>query len=224
MISVLYVDDEPDLLDIGRIFLEESGEFRVGTSTSALEALDTSSVLLYRCHHLRLPDAWHGWDRFFKSGPGNASGISRLSSLLAGREEVVIDAINNGADFYVQKGGDPQAQFADLAHMIRQAVKMRQAQVYIAEQEQRYHDVQNANDLIQSVDPAGHFLFVNKKWQDTLGYGEHDLENLTIFDIIDDESKEYCKNVFPRVIAGENVGIIDVVFKARNGKKCLSRV
>ena len=47
MISVLYVDDEPDLLDIGRIFLEESGEFRVGTSTSALEALDTSSVLLY---------------------------------------------------------------------------------------------------------------------------------------------------------------------------------
>ena len=131
----------------------------------------------------------------------------------------MIDAINNGADFYVQKGGDPQAQFADLAHMIRQAVKMRQVQAYIAEQEQRYHDVQNANDLIQSVDPAGHFLFVNKKWQDTLGYGEHDLENLTIFDIIDDESKEYCKNVFPRVIAGENVGIIDVVFKARNGKK-----
>ena len=30
-----------------------------------------------------------------------------------GREEVVIEAINNGVDFYLQKGGDPKAQFAD---------------------------------------------------------------------------------------------------------------
>ena len=28
-----------------------------------------------------------------------------------GREEVVIDALNNGADFYIQKGGDIKAQF-----------------------------------------------------------------------------------------------------------------
>ncbi|MCX6699588.1 MAG: response regulator [Methanomicrobiales archaeon] len=29
-----------------------------------------------------------------------------------GREEVVTLAINNGADFYLQKGGNPDAQFA----------------------------------------------------------------------------------------------------------------
>ena len=45
-----------------------------------------------------------------------------------GREEVVIDAINNGADFYLQKGGDPLAQFAELMHKIRQAITRRKAQ------------------------------------------------------------------------------------------------
>jgi len=45
-----------------------------------------------------------------------------------GREEVVIDAINNGADFYLQKGGDPTAQFAELTHRIRQAVRWRNAE------------------------------------------------------------------------------------------------
>ena len=31
-----------------------------------------------------------------------------------GREEIVIEAFNSGADFYVQKGGAPKVQFPDL--------------------------------------------------------------------------------------------------------------
>ncbi|HSV42347.1 MAG TPA: PAS domain S-box protein, partial [Methanomassiliicoccales archaeon] len=40
-----------------------------------------------------------------------------------GREEVVIQALNEGADFYLQKGGEPRPQFAELAHKIRHAVE-----------------------------------------------------------------------------------------------------
>jgi len=40
-----------------------------------------------------------------------------------GREEVVIEALNQGADSYLQKGGDPRAQFAELANMIERAVQ-----------------------------------------------------------------------------------------------------
>jgi CheY-like chemotaxis protein len=40
MHSILYVDDEPDLLELGRIFLEETKEFTVRTFGSAVEALD----------------------------------------------------------------------------------------------------------------------------------------------------------------------------------------
>ena len=96
---------------------------------------------------------------------------------------------------------------------------MRQAQASLADQEQRYHDIQNATDMIQSVAPDGRFLFVNRKWQDTLGYKESELKDINLFEIIHEESREHCMALFPRVMAGEDVGIIDVIFKARNGRK-----
>ena len=61
----------------------------------------------------------HGRDRVLKSGPAPDRGYALHPLHRPGREEVVIEAIN-GADFYVQKGGDPKAQFTVLAHMIRQ--------------------------------------------------------------------------------------------------------
>lgn len=39
MISVLYIDDEPALLDSGAVFLERSGELLVTTVTNGREAL-----------------------------------------------------------------------------------------------------------------------------------------------------------------------------------------
>jgi len=39
-VRVLYVDDEPDLLDVAKIFLEESGDFSIVTIESAPAALE----------------------------------------------------------------------------------------------------------------------------------------------------------------------------------------
>ncbi len=47
IIRVLYVDDEPDLLEIGKLFLEQSGGFRVTTSSSAREALEAPELASY---------------------------------------------------------------------------------------------------------------------------------------------------------------------------------
>ncbi len=219
MYSALYVDDERDLLDITKLFLESSQEFSVDTTDSAEEGL---KVLRQRHYDAIISDyQMPGMDgiAFLKAVRSSHGDIPFIIFTGRGREEIVIEALNNGADFYLQKGGDPEVLYTELTHVIRRTIQMRQAQVSLAEQEQRYHDLQNATDLIQSVAPDGHFLFVNKKWQDTLGYREDELANLTLFDIIHEESKEHCMTLFPRVIAGENVGIIDVVFKARNGKK-----
>lgn len=43
-----------------------------------------------------------------------------------GREEIVIEAFNSGADFYIQKGGEPKSQFAELIHKVRMAVDRRE--------------------------------------------------------------------------------------------------
>ena len=47
LVSVLYVDDEEDLLTIGKLFLERTGHFRVDTQTSAKTALSSSSIETY---------------------------------------------------------------------------------------------------------------------------------------------------------------------------------
>ncbi|MFA4861399.1 PAS domain S-box protein [Methanoregula sp.] len=218
-ISVLYVDDDPTLLEMGLRYLEDNSEFSVDTARSALVALDRLKNRNYDAiiSDFQMPKM-NGIE-LLKRVRDSDKIIPFILFTGRGREEIVIEAINNGVDFYLQKGGDPETQFAELTHQIRQAVLMRRTQRTLAEQEQRCHDLQNANDLIQSIAPDGHFLFVNKKWLDTLGYREEDLLDRTLFDIIHEESLRHCRETFQRVISGENVGIIDAVFKSRDGRK-----
>jgi PAS domain S-box-containing protein len=219
MYSILYVDDEADLLELGKQYLESSHEFSLDTKISARDGLQALKLHHYDAiiSDYMMPEM--NGIAFLKEVRSSHGDIPFIIFTGRGREEVVIEALNNGADFYLQKSSDPDIVFTELKHVIRRAVLVRETQYSIAEQEQRYHDLQNANDLIQSVAPDGHFLFVNQKWLDTLGYQESEVENLTIFDIIHEESLEHCKVLFPRVISGENVGIIDVTFKSRDGTK-----
>ena len=128
-IRVLYVDDEPVLLGLAKIFLEKSGGFQIWTSLSAEEALGTQLSSSYDAivSDYQMP----GMDgiAFLKCVRERFGDIPFILFTGRGREEVVIEAINNGADFYLQKGGDPKAQFAELSHKIRQAVAGQRAQV-----------------------------------------------------------------------------------------------
>jgi PAS domain-containing protein len=54
---------------------------------------------------------------------------------------VVIDALNNGVDFFVQKGGAAVPMFAELAHKVRQAVERRRTDEALKESERRFRQV-----------------------------------------------------------------------------------
>lgn len=55
-----------------------------------------------------------------------------------GREEVAINALNLGANYYIDKGGDPRSQFSELLHVIRQVVHHRRIEDALKESEERY--------------------------------------------------------------------------------------
>jgi CheY-like chemotaxis protein len=127
-IKVLYVDDEPNLLEIARLFLERTGDFQVSTATSAKDALDSSSI---RSYDLIVSDyQMPGMDgiAFLKEVRKRYGDIPFILFTGRGREEVVIEAINNGVDYYLQKGGNPETQFAELAHNIHKAVARKKAE------------------------------------------------------------------------------------------------
>jgi len=176
MISVLYVDDERDLLEIARLFLEKTGDFRVGTSTSAQEALDSLSILSYDAiiADYQMP----GMDgiAFLKAVRQRYGDIPFILFTGRGREEVVIEAINNGADFYIQKGGDPKAQFAELSHKIRQAVARRQAERLLIESEKRLSDIINfLPDATFAIDRSGHVIAWNRAIEEMTGVAAPDM-------------------------------------------------
>ena len=127
-ISVLYVDDEPDLLVLCRLFLEGEGNFTVATSTSAEASLNSPSLRSYDVIISDYQMPGMNGIAFLKEVRHRLSDLPFILFTGRGREEIVIEAINNGADFYIQKGGDPKAQFAELAHKVRQAVARRKSE------------------------------------------------------------------------------------------------
>jgi PAS domain S-box-containing protein len=125
MTKVLYVDDEPALLELGKIYLGLHGPFQVDIVESAKQALTLLQQQDYDAvvSDYQMPEM--DGIELLKRVRITFSNIPFILFTGKGREEVVIEAINQGADFYLQKGGDPKAQFAELAHKIRHAIKVR---------------------------------------------------------------------------------------------------
>lgn len=124
-ISVLLVDDERDFHLLAKEMLRRLGSFELTSATSVEEALE---LFERNGHDIVVAD-------YFMPG---TSGIELLRKLRAagsdvpfvmftgkGREDVAIDALNSGADFYIQKGGDASASFASLSKVMTQLVHAR---------------------------------------------------------------------------------------------------
>lgn len=128
MISILYVDDEPDLLDIGKLFLEQEPGFSVDITTSAQDAMKRMRIKRYDAilsdYHMPEMDGIQLLQAVRRQG-------DRIPFIIftgRGREDVIIQALNSGVDFYLQKGGDPRSQFAELTHLVGKAVHQWRAE------------------------------------------------------------------------------------------------
>ncbi|ADN35376.1 multi-sensor signal transduction histidine kinase [Methanolacinia petrolearia DSM 11571] len=162
MIKVLHVDDEPALVEITKGFLEKSGEFEVTTFTSAVDAIKdletTSYDVLISDYEMPALDGIE----FLKRLRGKGIDTPFIIFSGRGREDVLIEAINNGADFYLQKGGKPKAQFAELENMIRQSVSRKMAEKELKKSEERYRAVvESQTELICRFLPNGTIIFAN---------------------------------------------------------------
>ena len=126
-LRVLYVDDETALLDIAKIFLERTEGFSVDISESATAALELLKTVQYDAiiSDYQMPEM--DGIEFLIQVRAAWGDIPFILFTGRGREEVVARAIDNGVDFYVQKGGDPRAQFKELAHKVRKSVERIQA-------------------------------------------------------------------------------------------------
>ncbi|MEH1963552.1 MAG: adenylate/guanylate cyclase domain-containing protein [Nostoc sp.] len=117
------------------------------------------------------------------------------------------------------KDKDLLQMVGSIGSQIAQFIKRKQAEDALVESEERYRDLfENANDLIQSVNASGRFLYVNRAWRETLGYSEAEIANMNVFDIIHPEFKQDCLQRFYRVLSGEKFGQVKAAFVTKDGQ------
>jgi PAS domain S-box-containing protein len=170
MYKVLYVDDEPVLLEIVKIFLEKTKEFTIDVTTSVNEVIKSEKLKTYDAiiSDYQMP----GMDgiSFLKYVHTELGDIPFIIFTGKGKEEVVIAALNNGADFYITKGSDPRFQFDELANNIKKAVKKRRIQEEYKNSAQRLSDLVNfLPDATFAIDLDGKVIAWNKAMEEMTG-------------------------------------------------------
>ena len=151
MITILYVDDEPVMLDTLKLFLERDPEFRVVPALSAKDALTMLETAGYDAiiSDYEMPEI--DGIQFLKIVREKYPRLPFIIFTGKGREEIVIESLNNGADYYVRKGGDPKAQFAELSSKVKHAVELRESQVKGARTGRLYLVLSRINEAIVRI-------------------------------------------------------------------------
>ena len=153
MMKILLVDDESSVLDLAKIFLERTGRFHVVTAGSAAEGLSVLDSESFDAviSDYEMPEM--DGIAFLKKLREKGDLIPFVIFTGRSREEVVIEALNCGADYYIQKGGKPGPLFAELAHKIILAVERQRAAKALSEANEYRHKLIEAHgDPLLTID------------------------------------------------------------------------
>lgn len=118
MPRILLVDDDPDILDIIRLDLNDDKANAVDTTSTAAEAIEKVRKNRYDViiSDWRMP-GMNGTDLIRKL---REDGCSSYIILYTGytMSTDIRTALDCGADFYLHRGGDPEKEFAELHRVI----------------------------------------------------------------------------------------------------------
>jgi len=123
MLSVLIIDDEEEVLSVTRLFLERFGDMTVTTTGSAKESLALLNTRTFDAIIVDYDMPEINGIEFLKilRSKGDTTPVIIFTGV--GREYAAIEALNNGANFFLKKGEDIQPQLREMVHMIRRAVE-----------------------------------------------------------------------------------------------------
>ncbi len=170
-LHILHVDDDQSVAEISKQILMAENNFEVETASSVDEAFQKLQRQTYDAiiSDYEMPQK-NGLD-FLKELRQQHKDIPFILFTGKGREEVVVKALNLGADSYINKNGSPETVYCELADAINKTVKRKKAERDVLEQKEKFRTIfENIHDVITYVDTHGKILDVNDRIEELLGY------------------------------------------------------
>ncbi|HWQ64719.1 MAG TPA: PAS domain S-box protein [Methanospirillum sp.] len=171
MISVLHVDDERGLLEAVKLSLEDTGACIVDTAESAELAIEMFRSCPYDAIISDYAMSGTNGIDLLRQVRTEFGDIPFILYTIIPREDVLIEAINYGVTFYLQKGTEQGLQTVELVHVIDQAVTRRIAEQALKESESRYRTIiENIIDVYYRTDSEGTLVYISPSVLSILGY------------------------------------------------------
>ncbi len=218
LIDILLVDDDCDLLELSKIFLEmENPSFRITTAESAKEAFQklVNHKFDVIVSDYQMPDI-NGLEFVKILRQVHQSDIPFIIFTGRGREEVAIQALNLGVNRYIQKGGEPKSQFGILAKAIIDEANLKRTTSQLIESGKLFENIfNNSTDGLALIRlSSGTVYIANKNFCKFIGTNTYDLNNLKLTDILSEKDFD-IQNFLRRISNKEPILLQNIPIKNR---------
>ena len=184
IIRVLHVDDDASLREISKQVLMDMGTFKIDNAYSVFEAFNKlnneSYDVVISDYEMPLKNGL----QFLQELREQKNDIPFILFTGKGREEVVVKALNLGANRYVNKNGDPETVYFELAHAINVTVEQKRSNskiVFLKEFGERVID--SISDALIVIDPIDYTIIdANKAALEQLKSAKEELIGKTCYE------------------------------------------
>ncbi|PWR72924.1 response regulator [Methanospirillum stamsii] len=219
-VSVLYVDDELPHLMLAQEYLGASNKISitgVASGKEAIDALRTGQFDVIVSDYLMQDMDGIELLRYVRA---NYEGTPFILFTGKGKEDIVISALNNGADYYIRKGSDPVVQFSELEQRILQAHEGHHAKKELTAREQLYHSVLTVQtEIFVDLLPDLTIIRANDAYGALYAMPATDLIGKKIFHDLSDEDRSGLLETV-RLLSPENaVADVETLVTYPNGKQ-----
>lgn len=190
-ISLLCVDDDASILDILKNYFSSKPDFSVFCCSTPSEALDL--INQYQFDAIISDYAMPDMDGITLLKEIRAQNDQALFIIFTGRHiaQVAIETLNNGGNYYVQKGIDVISDIRKVEEFIRSAIQNRRMVNQAPGSDTRYRSlVEQQPDLLCCFLPDGSCTLANTAYAHFIGRKESEISQTNFLTIIPTNERE----------------------------------